>query len=125
MRCSLVVMRMAYALYRLRSSVYFVAHTCYRFRYRISAPELVSLCYTHARMPGERASVLRSSNVFHVAQTTTFGALVRRYRELRDLKQEDVAAMAGVRQGTVSSVENETQEPTFETVARIAEALSI
>lgn len=91
----------------------------------VSTPVLLPLCYTVACMPGERAVVLRSSNVFHVAQTETFGALVKRYREIRKLNQIQTAFLAGTDQGSISAIERDEREPTFEMVARISEALKI
>lgn len=68
---------------------------------------------------------MRSSNVFHVAQAETFGALVQRYRKTRGMTQVEVAAMAHTDQGSISAIERDEREPTFEMVARISEALRI
>jgi transcriptional regulator with XRE-family HTH domain len=83
------------------------------------------MCYTFAPVLGEQPTVLRSSNVSHVAQTESFGALVRRYRELRGFNQIQTAALADTDQGAISAIERDEREPSFEMVARLSEALRI
>jgi transcriptional regulator with XRE-family HTH domain len=76
-------------------------------------------------MSGEQATVLRSSYLYDVVAAETFGKLMRRYREIRNLNQTEVAALADTHQATISAIERDEQEPSFEMIARIAEALRI
>ena len=54
-----------------------------------------------------------------------FGANVRRRRLELGITQGELARRAGVPQPNISDIENGKQSPTFPTLARIAEALSI
>jgi transcriptional regulator with XRE-family HTH domain len=53
------------------------------------------------------------------------GAAIRRLRSSRDLSIEDLAAEAGIHWTTVSRIENGRQNPGWEAVAGLANALGI
>lgn len=53
------------------------------------------------------------------------GEAIRQLRNKRGLSQEDLAHMAGVTTGTISTIERGNSNPTWGTVKRIAEALDL
>lgn len=54
-----------------------------------------------------------------------FPARLRQLREAAGLTQAQLAAAAGVRQATVSDLENGKQTPTVSTLSDLAEALDV
>jgi transcriptional regulator with XRE-family HTH domain len=53
------------------------------------------------------------------------GDNLRRLRERRALRQEDLAALAGVGKNTVNRIEKNHTEPHMTTVRKLAEALGV
>ncbi len=53
------------------------------------------------------------------------GDNLRRLREQRALRQEDLAALAGVGKNTVNRIEKNRTEPHMTTVRKLAEALGV
>lgn len=48
------------------------------------------------------------------------GKTIRYIRQKKEFKQEQIAAILGVRSNTISQYENETRQMTFETIEKIA-----
>lgn len=53
------------------------------------------------------------------------GAAIRRWRGVRELSIEDLAAEAGLHWTSVSRIENGRQSPTWDSVANLATALDV
>ena len=53
------------------------------------------------------------------------GDSLRRLRERKALRQEDLAALAGVGKNTVNRIEKNRTEPHMTTVRKLAEALDV
>ena len=53
------------------------------------------------------------------------GDSLRRLRERRALRQEDLAELAGVGKNTVNRIEKDRTEPHMTTVRKLAEALGV
>jgi transcriptional regulator with XRE-family HTH domain len=53
------------------------------------------------------------------------GERLRRLRERRALRQEDLAALAGIGKNTVNRIEKNRTEPHMTTVRKLAEALGV
>lgn len=53
------------------------------------------------------------------------GALIRSRREILDIKQGDLASIAGVDQGNLSKIERGTATATLETYLRLCAALGV
>ena len=49
------------------------------------------------------------------------GKILRTMRHYAKLKQTDITKMTGIPQSTISQYENETRQPTFEIINKIAE----
>ena len=54
-----------------------------------------------------------------------FGPIMRRFRHLKDLTQDEVAARLDVAPSYVSRLESEIKRPSLEMLFRLAEALEI
>ena len=53
------------------------------------------------------------------------GERLRRLRERRALRQEDLAALAGIGKNTVNRLEKNRTEPHMTTIRKLAEALDV
>jgi transcriptional regulator with XRE-family HTH domain len=53
------------------------------------------------------------------------GERLRRLREERALRQEDLAKLAGIGKNTVNRIENNRTEPHMTTVRKLADALEV
>jgi transcriptional regulator with XRE-family HTH domain len=53
------------------------------------------------------------------------GANVRKWRDLRGLKQKDLAEMVNLKEGAISNIENDITVPTIHQIEDLADALEI
>lgn len=53
------------------------------------------------------------------------GANVRHYQKLKDMTQEELAALAGMERSYVSDLERGQRNPTVRALGRLAEALGV
>lgn len=53
------------------------------------------------------------------------GANVRHYRKLKDMTQEELAALAGMERSYVSDLERGQRNPSVRALGRLAEALQV
>src|SRR5436305_4391258 len=65
------------------------------------------------------------ADVMTASQTTTFGALLRRYRRAASLSQEALAERAGLSMAAISALERGRRTPRPETVQMLAAALAL
>lgn len=54
-----------------------------------------------------------------------FGPVLRRFREEKDLSQEELAALVDVSPSHISRMESDLKSPNLEMIFRLAEALKI
>jgi transcriptional regulator with XRE-family HTH domain len=54
-----------------------------------------------------------------------FGPVMRRFRRLKDLTQDEIAARLEIAPSYVSRLENEVKKPSVEMLFRIADALEV
>jgi transcriptional regulator with XRE-family HTH domain len=58
-------------------------------------------------------------------ETMNVARNIKKYREMRDITQEELASKTDVTQEHISRIERGTKKPSFELAARIAKALDV
>jgi transcriptional regulator with XRE-family HTH domain len=61
----------------------------------------------------------------HKEYKMKIGANVRKWRDLRGLKQKDLAEMVNLKEGAISNIENDITVPTIHQIEDLADALEI
>lgn len=60
-----------------------------------------------------------------ILSATELGSLIRQRREVLEIRQGDLASIAGVDQGNLSKIERGTARATLDTYLRLCQALGV